>query len=110
LYDNHEYALLVAHLVTLLARKARALLVIMLRAAPCMLHCVISTASCYVCALRCSATELDQWLTAATAGFHLSPKDTAARIEPTIADIVAMQPQLVVAGHCTGWQVCCSSC
>ncbi|WIA36843.1 hypothetical protein OEZ86_008095 [Tetradesmus obliquus] len=37
-------------------------------------------------------------------GFHLSPKDTAARIQPTVADIVAMQPQLVVAGHCTGWQ------
>eukprot|EP00878_Enallax_costatus_P012154 GHUV01012691.1.p1 GENE.GHUV01012691.1~~GHUV01012691.1.p1 ORF type:complete len:375 (+),score=87.03 GHUV01012691.1:204-1328(+) len=37
-------------------------------------------------------------------GFHLAPRDTATRIEATVADMVKMEPSLVVAGHCTGWR------
>lgn len=36
-------------------------------------------------------------------GFHLAPRDLAPRIEPTIQDVLALGPALVVAGHCTGW-------
>lgn len=35
-------------------------------------------------------------------GLHLAPKDLAPRIEPTIQDMAALQPALVVGGHCTG--------
>jgi hypothetical protein len=36
------------------------------------------------------------------AGFHLAPGAVESRIEPTVADMAAMQPSLVVGGHCTG--------
>jgi hypothetical protein len=35
-------------------------------------------------------------------GFHLAPGAVESRIEPTVADMAALQPSLVVGGHCTG--------
>lgn len=40
----------------------------------------------------------------ACAGFHLATADCLDRIPPTVADIAALAPAVVVAGHCTGWR------
>jgi 7,8-dihydropterin-6-yl-methyl-4-(beta-D-ribofuranosyl)aminobenzene 5'-phosphate synthase len=38
------------------------------------------------------------------AGFHLATADCLDRIPPTVADMAALSPAVVVAGHCTGWR------
>jgi 7,8-dihydropterin-6-yl-methyl-4-(beta-D-ribofuranosyl)aminobenzene 5'-phosphate synthase len=41
----------------------------------------------------------------ATAGLHLAPRDCVPRIEPTVRDLKALAPDmLVLPGHCTGWR------
>lgn len=35
-------------------------------------------------------------------GFHLAPPETADRINPTINDLVALNPKYIITGHCTG--------
>lgn len=37
-------------------------------------------------------------------GFHLASSDLAERVEPTIADLQAINPDFIVTGHCTGRQ------
>ena len=43
-------------------------------------------------------------LSAPAAGLHLAGASVEGRIADTVKDIVAMDPQLVLAGHCTGWR------
>eukprot|EP00891_Asterochloris_glomerata_P003194 jgi/Astpho2/3194/e_gw1.00052.51.1_t len=43
-------------------------------------------------------------LHAVMGGFHLAGASVEGRIADTVQDIVAMDPQLVLAGHCTGWR------
>ena len=38
-------------------------------------------------------------------GFHLSGPAFSSQVEPTIEYLRSLAPRLVVAGHCTGWEV-----
>eukprot|EP00887_Chlorella_sp_A99_P005534 scaffold1.g5534.t1 len=42
---------------------------------------------------------------AVVGGLHLSTADVLDRIPQTVADVAALSPALVAAGHCTGWRV-----
>lgn len=35
-------------------------------------------------------------------GFHLAPSETHARIEPTLNDMIEINPSYIISGHCTG--------
>lgn len=37
-------------------------------------------------------------------GFHLGGTDVENRIEATVEDLKALQPSIVLPGHCTGWR------
>ena len=37
-------------------------------------------------------------------GLHLSGAAMEARMERTVADLRALAPTVVLAGHCTGWR------
>ncbi|MGD6850890.1 MAG: MBL fold metallo-hydrolase [Candidatus Bathyarchaeia archaeon] len=41
-------------------------------------------------------------------GFHLAGREFEKRIEPTIAELKRINPQLVAASHCTGWRALCA--
>ena len=43
-------------------------------------------------------------LTAAVGGFHLAGSGVENRIDETIAALKKMKPDLLLAGHCTGWK------
>jgi len=40
-------------------------------------------------------------------GFHLSGKNTEQRIKKTIQEIQSINPEIIIATHCTGWQAKC---
>ena len=40
-------------------------------------------------------------------GFHLAGKDFEERIEPTIKELLHINPDLIVPSHCTGWRAMC---
>ena len=35
-------------------------------------------------------------------GFHLAPPEVNDRINPTMKDIIALDPNYIITGHCTG--------
>jgi len=37
-------------------------------------------------------------------GFHLSGKDCEERIQPTINELIKINPKLIIPSHCTGWK------
>jgi len=41
-------------------------------------------------------------------GFHLSGKTFEKRIRPTIKELQRINPELIVASHCTGWKAMCA--
>ena len=41
-------------------------------------------------------------------GFHLAGKDFEERIEPTIKELLRLNPDLIVPSHCTGWRAMCA--
>jgi 7,8-dihydropterin-6-yl-methyl-4-(beta-D-ribofuranosyl)aminobenzene 5'-phosphate synthase len=41
-------------------------------------------------------------------GFHLSGKTFEKRIQPTIKELQRINPELIVASHCTGWKAMCA--
>lgn len=43
-------------------------------------------------------------LTAVIGGFHLAHRSTFKRIDETIRDLQELAPDLILAGHCTGWR------
>jgi 7,8-dihydropterin-6-yl-methyl-4-(beta-D-ribofuranosyl)aminobenzene 5'-phosphate synthase len=51
------------------------------------------------------ATEqLESKLTAAVGGFHLAGSSVEDRIEETVKALQDLNPELLLAGHCTGWR------
>lgn len=48
--------------------------------------------------------RLDSKLTAAVGGFHLAGSAVEGRIEETVKDLKELGPDLLLAGHCTGWR------
>lgn len=57
-----------------------------------------------VCRDALTAAGEGSKLLAAVGGFHLVGVEGEKRIRKTVHDLLAMDPQLVVAGHCTGWR------
>jgi 7,8-dihydropterin-6-yl-methyl-4-(beta-D-ribofuranosyl)aminobenzene 5'-phosphate synthase len=41
-------------------------------------------------------------------GFHLAGKTFENRIQPTIAELQRINPELIVPSHCTGWKAMCA--
>jgi 7,8-dihydropterin-6-yl-methyl-4-(beta-D-ribofuranosyl)aminobenzene 5'-phosphate synthase len=41
-------------------------------------------------------------------GFHLAGKTFEKRIQPTIEELQKINPELIVASHCTGWKAMCT--
>jgi 7,8-dihydropterin-6-yl-methyl-4-(beta-D-ribofuranosyl)aminobenzene 5'-phosphate synthase len=41
-------------------------------------------------------------------GFHLAGKTFENRIQPTIAELKRINPELIVPSHCTGWKAMCA--
>jgi 7,8-dihydropterin-6-yl-methyl-4-(beta-D-ribofuranosyl)aminobenzene 5'-phosphate synthase len=41
-------------------------------------------------------------------GFHLAGKEFEKRIKPSIDELKRINPELVVASHCTGWKAMCA--
>ena len=41
-------------------------------------------------------------------GFHLAGKTFENRIQPTIEELQRINPELIVASHCTGWKAVCA--
>jgi 7,8-dihydropterin-6-yl-methyl-4-(beta-D-ribofuranosyl)aminobenzene 5'-phosphate synthase len=41
-------------------------------------------------------------------GFHLAGKTFENRIQPTIEELQRINPELIVASHCTGWKAMCA--
>ncbi len=51
------------------------------------------------------ATEkLESKLTAAVGGYHLAGSSVEGRIENTVKALKGLGPELLLAGHCTGWR------
>jgi len=48
--------------------------------------------------------KIDSKITAVVGGFHLSGSSGEGRIEATIQNLEELNPDVLLAGHCTGWK------
>jgi 7,8-dihydropterin-6-yl-methyl-4-(beta-D-ribofuranosyl)aminobenzene 5'-phosphate synthase len=53
---------------------------------------------------RDATEKLESKLTAAVGGFHLAGSAVEDRIENTVEALKDLNPELLLAGHCTGWR------
>ena len=48
--------------------------------------------------------KLDSKLTGVVGGFHLAGSSVEGRIKDTIDGLKVLDPDILLAGHCTGWK------
>lgn len=54
-------------------------------------------------AISLGGTGVDNKLHAVVGGFHMADNDPA-KMKETVADLKALQPTVIMPGHCTGWR------